>query len=148
MKLKIKLLRVNSLIPKRMTPYSAGYDLSACLDESLTVRPGQTVKVPTGIACELEAEGGYVLLTYARSSLAANHGLAPANCVGVIDLDYRGEIFIPLHNSSPEPYTILDGERIAQLIVAPVINPELEEAAELSDTDRGTGGFGSTGKQG
>ena len=148
MKLKIKLLRVNSLMPKRMTPHSAGYDLSACLDEPLTVRPGQTVKVPTGIACELEAEGGYVLLTYARSSLAANHGLAPANCVGVIDLDYRGEIFIPLHNSSPEPYTILDGERIAQLIVAPVITPELEEAAELSDTDRGAGGFGSTGKQG
>ena len=148
MKLKIRLLRVNSLMPKRMTAYSAGCDLSACLDEPLTIHPGQTVKVPTGIACELEADGGYVLLIYARSSLAANHGLAPANCVGVIDLDYRGEIFVPLHNSSPEPYTILDGERIAQLIVTPVIMPDIEEASELSDTLRGTGGFGSTGIQG
>ena len=146
MRLKIKKLRENAVIPKRMTDRSAGYDISACLDEPVTIFPGETKKIPAGIACELEADGGYVLLTYARSSLAANHGLAPANCVGVIDLDYRGEIFIPLHNSSQEPYTILDGERIAQLIVTPVLFPEVDEVNELSDTERGAGGFGSTGR--
>ena len=146
MKLKIKRLRVNAVLPKRMTPMSAGCDLSACLDRPVVIPPGQTVKIPTGLAAELEAESGYVLLAYARSSLAANHGIAPANCVGVIDLDYRGEIFIPLHNSSAEPYTVLDGERIAQLIVTPVVLPEIEEVSELSDASRGTGGFGSTGR--
>lgn len=129
-----------------MTPQSAGCDLAACLDKPVVIPPGQTVKIPTGLAAELEADSGYVLLAYARSSLAANHGIAPANCVGVIDLDYRGEIFIPLHNSSPEPYTVLDGERIAQLVVTPVVLPEIEEAKELNDTRRGAGGFGSTGR--
>ena len=146
MKLKIQRLRVNAVLPKQMTPQSAGCDLAACLDRPVTIPPGQTVKIPTGLAAELEADSGYVLLAYARSSLAANHGIAPANCVGVIDLDYRGEIFIPLHNSSSEPYTVLDGERIAQLIVTPVILPDIVETDELSDTDRGAGGFGSTGK--
>ncbi len=145
MQLKIKKLRENAVLPKRMTEYSAGYDIAACLDEPLDIKPGSTVKVPTGIAAELVCDGSYVLLTYARSSLATKHGLAPANCVGVIDSDYRGEIFIPLHNSSDKPYTVSDGERIAQLIVTPVVFPEIVESAELSDTARGGGGFGSTG---
>lgn len=144
MQLKIKKLRENAAIPKRMTEYSAGYDLSACLGEPLTIYPGETAKVPTGIAAELVCEGRYVLLTYARSSLATKHGLAPANCVGVIDSDYRGEIFIPLHNSSDTAYTVTDGERIAQMVVTPVEFPEVVECGELSDTDRGEGGFGST----
>lgn len=146
MKLKIKKLREGAVLPQRMTAQSAGYDISACLDSPLTVQPGETAKVPTGIAAQLEADSGYVLLTYARSSLATKHGLAPANCVGVIDLDYRGEIFIPLHNSSPEAYTIQPGERIAQLVVTPIITPDIVEADELDDTQRGAGGFGSTGK--
>jgi dUTP pyrophosphatase len=144
MKLKIKKLRENAVVPKRMTEYSAGYDLSACLETPLTVNPGETAKIPTGIATELVCEGNYVLLTYARSSLAAKHGLAPANCVGVIDADYRGEIFIPLRNSSDKAYTVTDGERIAQMVVTPVAFPEIEEADSLSDTARGEGGFGST----
>lgn len=145
MRLKIKRLRSGAKLPERMTAQSAGYDLSACIDEPLTIASGETAKVPTGIAAQLEADSGYVLLTYARSSLAAKHGLAPANCVGVIDLDYRGEIFIPLHNSSAEGYTIQPGERIAQLVVTPIITPEICEAEELDDTARGEGGFGSTG---
>jgi dUTP pyrophosphatase len=144
MKLKIKKLRDNAVLPQRMTAYSAGYDLSACLDEPITIQPNQTAKVPTGIAAELVCTANYVLLTYARSSLATKHGLAPANCVGVIDSDYRGEIFIPLHNSSERPYTVTDGERIAQMVVTPVEFPEIEESDVLSDTARGAGGFGST----
>lgn len=145
--LKIKKLREKAVLPKRMTAQSAGYDLAACLDGELTIASGQTVLVPTGIAAELECDGGHVLLAYARSSLAAKHGLAPANCVGVIDLDYRGEIFIPLHNHSDKAYTIAHGERIAQLVITPVVTPEVVQAEELSDTDRGSGGFGSTGKK-
>ncbi len=147
MRLKIKRVRVNAVLPKRMTADSAGCDLCACLERPQVIPAGQTVKIPTGFAAELECDGGYVLLIYARSSLAANHGIAPANCVGVVDLDYRGEIIVPLHNSSNEPYEVLDGERIAQLIVTPVIMPEIEEVKELSDTERGKGGFGSTGKR-
>ena len=146
MELKVKCLRDNAVLPQRMTAQSAGYDLSACLEGPLTIEAGQTAKVPTGIAVQLTADSGYVLLAYARSSLASKHGLAPANCVGVIDLDYRGEIFIALHNSSDKPYTITDGERIAQLVVTPVITPEVTESDELSDTERGSGGFGSTGR--
>jgi dUTP pyrophosphatase len=144
MKLKIKKLRENAVLPQRMTEYSAGYDLSACLDKPLTVNPNETAKVPTGIAAELVSDGNYVLLTYARSSLASKHGLAPANCVGVIDMDYRGEIFIPLHNSSDKAYTVTDGERIAQMLITPVEFPEIVECGDLSDTARGDGGFGST----
>lgn len=146
MELKIKRLRDNAVLPQRMTAQSAGLDLAACLDEPLTIPSGCTKKVPTGIAVQLDAQSGYVLLTYARSSLATKQGLAPANCVGVIDIDYRGEIFIPLHNSSGISQTISHGERIAQLVVTPVLLPDVVEADELDDTERGTGGFGSTGK--
>ncbi|MCD7740742.1 MAG: dUTP diphosphatase [Ruminococcus sp.] len=145
MKLKIKRLRANSSAPKRMTQQSAGADLFASLDKPLTVHAGQTEKVPTGVAVELD-EQGYALLIFARSSLATKHGLAPANCVGVVDADYRGEIFVPLHNSSDLDYTITDGERIAQLVVMPVAAPEIVEVESLTDTERGSGGFGSTGK--
>lgn len=144
MHLKIKRLRENAVLPQRMTAQSAGMDLSACLEAPLTIAPNETAKVPTGIAVQFEAESGYVLLTYARSSLATKHGLAPANCVGVIDLDYRGEIFIPLHNSSDTAYTISDGERIAQLVVTPIVMPDVVEADTLDNTERGEGGFGST----
>ncbi len=144
MKLKVKRLREIAVLPQRMTAQSAGMDLSACIDEPVTIEPGETVKMPTGIAVSLEADSGYVLLTYARSSLATKHGLAPANCVGVIDLDYRGEIFIPLHNSSDKSYTVSPGERIAQLVVTPVVMPEVTETDTLDDTERGEGGFGST----
>lgn len=146
MKLKIKRMREGAVIPQRMTEGSAGLDLAACLSEPITIEAGCTEKVPTGIAVQLDAGEGYVLLTYARSSLATKQGLAPANCVGVIDLDYRGEIFIPLHNSSTVPQTISHGERIAQLIVTPVVLPEVAEADELDETVRGEGGFGSTGR--
>lgn len=150
MKLKVKKLRPDAMLPKRMTEYSAGYDLSACLDEPEIIAPGETKLIPTGIAVELECgasdDSGYVMLIYARSSLAVKHGIAPANCTGVVDMDYRGEIFVALRNSSDKPYSISHKERIAQLIVSPVYYPEIEEASDLSDTERGEGGFGSTGR--
>lgn len=142
--LRVKKLRDSAQIPKRMTEQSAGYDLFACPDKPLTILPSQTVKVPTGIAVQLEAESGYVLLLYARSSLALKHGIAPANCVGVVDLDYRGEIAVPLHNSSDKPYTVSGGDRIAQLVITPIITPQIAETDTLDETERGSGGFGST----
>lgn len=147
MKLLIKKLKENAILPKRQTEYSAGYDLCACLEtESVTVKTGRTVKIPTGISAELQGEKNAVLLIYARSSLATNFGMAPANCVGVVDWDYRGEIIVAIHNHSTIDHTIRNGERIAQLVVTPVYLPEVEEVEELSDTERGDGGFGSTGK--
>ncbi|MBR6045659.1 MAG: dUTP diphosphatase [Ruminococcus sp.] len=145
MKLLIKKLRDNAVVPKRATEGSAGCDLSACLDAPLVIKPGKTVKVPTGIACELTGAENFVLLIYARSSTATKKGLAPANCVGVVDSDYRGELLVALHNHSGEERVIEPGERIAQLVAAPVFLPEIVEAQELTDTERGSGGFGSTG---
>lgn len=146
MKLLIKKLRPGAVVPKRATSGSAGYDLSACLDEPLTIPAGGTVKVPTGLSCALTGEGSdaAVLLIYARSSTATKKGLAPANCVGVVDTDYRGEILVALHNHSGEPRTIEPSERIAQLVITPVLLPETEEADTLPETERGTGGFGSS----
>lgn len=144
MKLMIKKLREGAVMPARATEGSAGYDLSACLEGPLTVGPGETVKVPTGIAAAAEGCGDCVLLIYARSSTATKKGLAPANCVGVVDSDYRGELIVALHNHSGEERVIRPGERIAQLVIAPVLLPETEETDELSDTARGAGGFGST----
>lgn len=146
MKLRVKKLRENAVLPKRMTQGSAGCDLFACFDEQMKILPGKTLPVPTGIAVSLDAADGYVLLVYARSSLAMKHGIALINSVGVVDLDYRGEIIVPLHNFSETVYEISPGERIAQLIAAPVVFPEIEQAEELDDTSRGKGGFGSTGK--
>ena len=145
MKLLFKKLRDGAVIPKYQTEYSAGLDLSACVDGKINVPAGATVKVPTGLAAELENEKNAVLLIYARSSLATKLGLAPANCVGVVDWDYRGELIVALHNHSAEDCIINNGDRIAQLVITPIFRPEICEAEELSDTARGEGGFGSTG---
>ena len=143
-KIRVKKLRSGAILPTYGSEESAGADLYACLDEPLTVAPGQTVWVPTGLAMELPA--GYAGLVYARSGMACKRGLAPANKVGVIDSDYRGELMIALHNHGTEPQTVSDGERVAQLILLPVLTPVYLEADALDETERGTGGFGSTGK--
>ena len=142
--IKVKKLREGAHLPTYGTEFSAGADLYACLEESVTIEPGQTKKIPTGLAMELP--NGTAGLIYARSSLGTKRGLAPANKVGVVDSDYRGEFMIFLHNHGSEPQTITHGDRIAQLLVTPVFTPGFVEAQELTDTDRGAGGFGSTGK--
>ncbi len=148
MKLLIKKLNENAVIPQRQTPYSAGYDLCACMggEGTVTIKAGTTEKIHTGLSAELEGEKNAVLLIYARSSLASKFGIAPANCVGVVDWDYRGELIVALHNSGPEDFTVNHGDRIAQLVISPIFTPEVEEVTDLSDTERGAGGFGSTGK--
>ena len=123
---------------------AAGADLYACLEEPVTIEPGKTVFLPTGLSMALPK--GYVGLVYARSGLACKQGLAPANKVGVIGSDYRGEFMIALHNHGTEARVVEHGDRIAQLVVTPVIQPDYYEADTLDETSRGTGGFGSTGK--
>lgn len=142
--LKIKKVRPNAVIPKRATEKSAGLDLTAYIDEPLTVKAGARTLIPTGIAAALPE--GCVGLVFARSSLGTKHGIALSNGVGVIDEDYRGEIHVGIFNSSREDYTIQPFERLAQLLVVPVSYPVVQEAAELDETARGAGGFGSTGK--
>lgn len=141
---KVKKLDPKAILPTYGSMEAAGADLYACLDAPVTIEPGQTAWIGTGIA--LEVPKGCAGLVYARSSLGAKRGLAPANKVGVIDSDYRGEIRVVLLNHGKETQTVAPGERIAQFIITPVITPVYEEASELSDTDRGIGGFGSTGK--
>ncbi len=141
---RVKKLHPNAQLPTYGSASAAGADLYACLEESVTVAPGETFWVPTGIALEVPA--GCAGLVYARSSLGAKRGLAPANKVGVVDSDYRGEIRVVLLNHSKEPQTIQPGERVAQFVITPVLTPAYVEAEELEDTDRGIGGFGSTGK--
>ena len=143
MKVNVKKLNKNAHLPTYGSAYSAGADLYACTDGELTVGAGETVFVHTGIAVELPE--GTVGLVYARSGLACKKDLAPANKVGVIDCDYRGEIMVAVHNHGKEGRVIADGERIAQLVVAPYYIAEFEEAETLSETVRGAGGFGSTG---
>ena len=143
-KIKVKLLRPGAKLPTYGTEYSAGADLYACLEEDIVIAPGETKKIPTGIAMELPV--GTAGLIYARSSMGTKKGLAPANKVGVVDSDYRGEFLVFLHNHGAEPQTITHGDRIAQLLVTPVFTPGFLEAEELSDTCRGDGGFGSTGR--
>lgn len=145
MKVNVKKLNENARLPVYGSPYAAGADLYACTQGPVTVGAGETVFVHTGIAIELPA--GTVGLVYARSGLACKKDLAPANKVGVIDCDYRGEILVALHNHGNQPREIENGERIAQLVVAPYYVAEFEESAELSDTERGAGGFGSTGRK-
>lgn len=140
---KIRKLADKAVIPTYGTEYSAGADLYACLDGSITINPGQTYLVKTGLSMEIPQ--GYAGLIYARSGLATKKGLAPANKVGVIDADYRGEIMVPLHNHSEDVAVIENGERIAQLVITPFLTAEFIESNELSDTVRGEGGFGSTG---
>ncbi len=143
--LKVKKLRENAKMIQRATSGSAGMDLHACIDESVTINPGEIKVIPTGLAIALES-ANYVAYIYARSGLAIKHGITLANCVGVIDSDYRGEVCVGLTNISKEPYTVTPYERIAQLVIAPVSMCEAVEVEELDDTERGAGGFGSTGK--
>lgn len=140
----VKKVRENAILPTYGSSEAAGADLYACLEEPVTIQPGQTVFIPVGIA--LEVPKGCAGLVYARSSMGAKRGLAPANKVGVIDSDYRGEISVVLHNHGMVAQTVEPGERIAQLVITPVLTPTYEQVQELSSTDRGTGGFGSTGK--
>ena len=142
--IRVKKLSPNAILPAYGSAEAAGADLYACLDAPVQIQPGETFWVPTGIA--LEVPKGCAGLIYARSSMGAKRGLAPANKVGVIDSDYRGEIRVVLLNHSKQIQTIEPGERVAQLIITPVLTPAYEECEDLTDTDRGAGGFGSTGK--
>ena len=144
MKVKIKKLKENAQAPKYQTAESAAADLHACLDAPLTALPGERVRIPTGIAVEYE-DKNVVAVICARSGLSAKHGIALANGIGVIDPDYRGELLVSAVNLSDTPYTFTDGERIAQLMLLPIVRGEFDFADELSDTERGAGGFGSTG---
>lgn len=144
MNVAVKKLKEKAILPTYGSAQAAGADLYACLDADLTIAPGETAFVPTGLAMELPL--GYVGLIYARSGLACKRDLAPANKVGVIDSDYRGEFIVALHNHGKNPQTISHGERVAQLVITPVLNVSFMEADELSDTQRAAGGFGSTGK--
>ena len=146
MKLYIKKLNDNAIIPKQQTSGSAGYDLSACIDSPVTINPGEIKKIPTGLSVALD-ENNAVILIYARSSLATKSGITLANCVGVVDSDYRGEIIVAMINQGNKPYTINNGERIAQIVITPIFTPEIVVTDELSTTPRGTGGFGSTGRE-
>ena len=146
MELKIKKLRENATLPTRGTKGSAGADLDACIEESVTINPGDLKLIPTGVAIALP-DSSAVAYLYARSGLGVKHGICLANGVGVVDSDYRGEIMVGLCNVSGEPYTIEPNERIAQMVISPVIIPELVEVEKLDETDRGEGGFGSTGKK-
>ena len=144
MELKVKKTHPNATIPRRATEGAAGYDLSAALDESIVIPPGGIQVVSTGIALELPS-CRYVALMIARSSLALKHGVTLANSVGVIDSDYRGSVSMVLKNSSKQPFKVENGDRLAQLLILPVIHPEVVEVLELGKTERNTGGFGSTG---
>ncbi len=139
----IKKLKKNAIIPTYGTPYAAGADLYACTEGNLLIKSHETVFVHTGIS--LEIPDGYAGLVYARSGLACKKGLAPANKVGVVDSDYRGEIMVALHNHSDNDLFIDNGERIAQLVITPYITANFNLVDELNETDRGEGGFGSTG---
>jgi len=141
---KVKKLSPNATLPTYGSAEAAGADLYACLDAPVTIQPGETAWIGTGIA--LEVPKGCAGLVFARSSMGAKRGLAPANKVGVIDSDYRGEIRVVLLNHGKEAQTVEHGERVAQFLITPVLTPAYEETEELSDTSRGTGGFGSTGK--
>jgi dUTP pyrophosphatase len=144
MKIAVKKVLPGAQLPTYGSEFSAGADLYALLDEPCTIAPGETVLLHTGIAMEIpEGYGGFI---YARSGLGVKKGLAPANKVGVIDSDYRGEVMVALHNHSLMAQTVAPGERVAQLLITPVYTPGFRTVDELDDTARGTGGFGSTGK--
>ncbi len=145
MDLKIKLLSPNVPVPKYATAGAAAMDLTACIDEPITIAPRQLVSIPTGIAIALPS-AEYVALVFARSGLGVKHGISLSNGVGVIDSDYRGEIKVGLTNLSDIPYTVQPGDRVAQLAIMPVVQANIIPVAELDETDRGAGGFGSTGK--
>ena len=142
--IRVKILREGARLPSYGSAEAAGADLYACLSEAVTIAPGETAFLPTGIA--LEVPKGGAGLVYARSGMACKRGLAPANKVGVVDSDYRGEIMVALHNHGEVEQTVESGERIAQFVITPVLTPVYEMAENLSDTVRNDGGFGSTGK--
>jgi len=142
--LPFKLLRLNATLPTRKTAGSVGYDIAACLSGEVVIKPGETRMIGSGAAIALEP--GYAAFIYARSGLGINHGIIPANCVGVIDSDYRGEIIVGLKNTSNEPFTVNDGDRIAQMVIAKCELPEPVLSEDLDETQRGDGGFGSTGR--
>ena len=144
--IRFQKLHPNAVIPQRATPGSAGMDLVACIEEPVYLPAGGRAMIPTGLAMAIPT-AEWVGLVYARSGLAVRHGITLSNSVGVIDSDYRGEIRVGLCNLGQEPYIIQPGERIAQLVISPVLLPPVEEADELDSTERGTGGFGSTGKR-
>lgn len=146
MKANVKFIKLNPMAqtPTRGSLFAAGYDLSAAIDMNVVIAPHTTIKIGTGLAVALpEGTFGGV---YARSGISAREGLRPANCTGVVDSDYRGELIVALHNDSNEYRIVEPGERIAQFIVQPYVNIEFEEVETLNETDRGSGGFGSTGK--
>lgn len=142
--IRVKKLKPDAFLPTYGSSEAAGADLYACLEETVTIQPGETAWIPTGIA--LEVPKGCAGLIYARSSMGVKRGLAPANKVGVIDSDYRGEIRVVLLNHGKTAQTIEHGERVAQFLITPVLTHAYIEVDELTDTDRGVGGFGSTGK--
>lgn len=144
-KIAVKKLNENAVLPTYGSDFAAGADLYALCDSEITFAPGETKLIPTGLAMEIPE--GYAGLIYARSGLASKRGLAPANKVGVVDADYRGEVMVALHNHSTVEQKIAPKERIAQLVVAPFLKAEFIESDELSDTVRGVGGFGSTGRK-
>ena len=141
---RVKKRKPNAVLPTYGSAEAAGADLYACLESSVVIQPGESAFIPTGLSMELPK--GYAGLIYARSGLACKRGLAPANKVGVVDSDYRGEFIVVLHNHGSVPQEISHGERIAQLVITPVFTPGFTEVAELTDTERSAGGFGSTGK--
>ena len=143
--LKIKKLNENAVVPAQATAGSAGMDLSSCLDNDVIIAPGEIKLIPTGLAAAPDTDQ-CALLIYPRSGLASKHGISLANCVGVVDSDYRGEIKIRLINNSHESFTVTNGMRIAQMIMTPVIIPRIEAADSLDETQRSSGGFGSTGQ--
>lgn len=143
--IKIKKLDDRAVIPTYGSDFSAGCDLYAVTDQDIDIKPSETVMIHTYLSMEIPV--GYAGLIYARSGLASKKGLAPANKVGVVDADYRGEIMVALHNHSNDTQTISNGERIAQLVITPFLKASFIETNELSDTVRGAGGFGSTGQR-
>lgn len=145
MKINIKRLNENAIVPKYASEYAAGADLYACIDEEEVILPGTTKLIKTGIALEIPV--GYAAFIYARSGLASKKGLAPANKVGVVDCDYRGEVMVALHNHSNKEQSVLPGERVAQMVIAPYVTADFEVVEELSETVRGEGGFGSSGRK-
>ena len=142
--ISVKILRPGAVVPTYGSTGAAGADLYACLEQSVTIQPGESAFIPTGLSMEIPT--GFAGLIYARSGLSCKKGLAPANKVGVIDSDYRGEFIVVLHNHGSASQTVSHGERIAQLLITPVFTPGFVQVDELSDTSRASGGFGSTGK--
>ena len=142
--IRVKKLKETAMLPTYGSAEAAGADLYACLEDAVTIEPGKTAFIPTGLAMEIPR--GCAGLIYARSGLACKQDLAPANKVGVVDSDYRGEFMVALHNHGSEPRVVCHGDRVAQLVITPVFTPGFTETDDLSGTQRAAGGFGSTGK--